>query len=481
MAFAAIGLYFGTAFHRMSYPFELEWEEGSFLAAVQRIRAGQPLYGPPTLEHIPWAYTPGFYYVSAVACHAFGEVSLPHLRLVSFVASLGILLLIGLLCRHETGRWHDGLVAAGLFAATYEVSGAWFDLARVDSLFLFLLLSGACAAARGSDSFGWAVASGGLFAAALLTKQTALIAVVGVLGWLTCTQPRRGLTACGVTGLLFGITALFLNGVSNGWFWFYVYTLPRSHAVIWPNLWRFWTRDIACATPVLAFLATAFVVSAVRGQHRKAMFPVVLLAGLAIVSWGSRCHHGGYINTLMPVHAGLALASVYALARWRTCQAMRRTAYALIAFQMALLVYHPRALWPSPNSVEAGRAFVRALEEMPGEVFMPSSGYLATMAGRRAYAHTGQINDILRSGLDEVGEPLRQEMRESAQTHRFTALIFDHKAQLFLGDFFAACYQRVPEPVFREEGVFRPVTGVPSRPEWFLVPKGSDILSSNGK
>lgn len=481
MALGAIGLYVGTACCRMSYPFELEWEEGSFLCAVQRIRAGQPLYGPPTLEHTPWAYTPGFYYASAAACHASAEVSLPRLRLVSFAASLGILLLIGLLGRHETGRSSDGLLAAGLFAATYEVSGTWFDLARVDSLFLVLLLAGAYAAARAEESLRWAVASGVLFAAALLTKQTALIAVVLVLGWLMCTQPRRGLTAFGVTGLLVGGTALYLNGISNGWFWFYVYTLPRSHAVIWSSLWRFWTRDIASATPVLAFVAAGFVVSAVRGQHRKAAFPVILMAGLTIISWGSRCHQGGYINTLMPVHAALALAAVCALARWRTHRAIRRTTYALLVLQFALLVYNPRALWPSPNSTEAGRALVRGLEKISGEVYMPSSGYLAAMADKRAYAHTGQINDILRSGLDEVAEPLRQAMRESAQTHRFTALVFDHKAQQFLGDFFAASYERLPGPVFGEEGVFRPVTGVPSRPEWFLVPKDSDILRSNGE
>ena len=33
-----------------------------------------------------------------------------------------------------------GLVAAGLYAASYRFSGAWMDIARADSLFLFLIL-----------------------------------------------------------------------------------------------------------------------------------------------------------------------------------------------------------------------------------------------------------------------------------------------------------------------------------------------------
>jgi len=50
-----------------------------------------------------------------------------------------------------------GLLAAGMFAATFEVGGAWLDIGRVDSLFLFLLLAAVAAARRATTWQGGAL------------------------------------------------------------------------------------------------------------------------------------------------------------------------------------------------------------------------------------------------------------------------------------------------------------------------------------
>ena len=86
-------------------------------------------------------YPPLYYYVSAVVALASGIGFFP-LRLVSFAASLGAFAIIFSLVRRETGSRAAGILAMGLFAATFREGGSWFDTARVHSLFLLLLLGG---------------------------------------------------------------------------------------------------------------------------------------------------------------------------------------------------------------------------------------------------------------------------------------------------------------------------------------------------
>ncbi len=121
--------YLGVAVLRLSYPFELEWLEGGCLDHVGRVLDGKKLYGPPSLEFVPFIYTPLYYYVAALVAGIVGFGFLP-LRLVSFAASLGCLGCIYLVVRRETLDRFPAVLAACLFAATYRASGGWLDLAR---------------------------------------------------------------------------------------------------------------------------------------------------------------------------------------------------------------------------------------------------------------------------------------------------------------------------------------------------------------
>ncbi len=137
---APIVIYLFVALRRIGYPFELEWLEGGEVEIVNRVVHGQGIYVAPSLHYVPYPYPPLFIWISAVFAKVLGVGFLAP-RLVSFLASLGVLALLFHIVRRETGDAVAGLVAAGLFAATYQASGAYFDLARVDSLFLALLLA----------------------------------------------------------------------------------------------------------------------------------------------------------------------------------------------------------------------------------------------------------------------------------------------------------------------------------------------------
>ncbi|MBW2726051.1 MAG: DUF2029 domain-containing protein [Deltaproteobacteria bacterium] len=106
-----------------------------------RILSGEVLYASPSIDFVPYPYPP-FYYYAAIPFTSLVGVNLLALRLVSLLATLASAAILFALVRHETRRWDLGVVAAGLFVATYRISGAYMDVGRIDSLFVALVLGG---------------------------------------------------------------------------------------------------------------------------------------------------------------------------------------------------------------------------------------------------------------------------------------------------------------------------------------------------
>ena len=56
---------------RVRFPYELEWMTGSTLDHIERARAGQPIYAPPSADWIPFLYPPLYYGVAAAFAKGF--------------------------------------------------------------------------------------------------------------------------------------------------------------------------------------------------------------------------------------------------------------------------------------------------------------------------------------------------------------------------------------------------------------------------
>ncbi len=161
--------------------------------------------------------------------------------------------------KRRTGDRAAGLLAAGLFAACFRVGGAWYDIARIDMLFLLLLLA---AAALVQADRGWPhhLLAGLLLTLSFLTKQIALPAALPLLLFAPIFHRGRG--------LLFSLTALALSGLSllaldhlhDGWYRYYLFDLPRQHEIDYQAMLGFWTTDMLSAVPVALLGAVAFLV-----------------------------------------------------------------------------------------------------------------------------------------------------------------------------------------------------------------------------
>jgi hypothetical protein len=231
-AVAQFARFLYIALSRITFPFSLEWMEGGSFVQVSRLLEGQPLYVRPSFDFIPQIYPPVYFYLSALASKLIGNSFVP-LRLVSILATIGILFLIYELVYKQYGSRLGGVLASGFFCATYQLSGHWFDIARVDSLALAFLLLAAYFLLKDRPT---ASMLGGIFLAlSCFTKQTMLI-VAGVF-LIYCLLPLRkhNLLFIGTALLAFVAGTAALDWASDGWYSYYIFHLPGRHNLL-PNV-----------------------------------------------------------------------------------------------------------------------------------------------------------------------------------------------------------------------------------------------------
>jgi hypothetical protein len=411
----AIGAYLFVALSRLDYPFALESLEGNSLVEVHRILAGQQLYPAPTVRYVPDGYPPLYFYLSAAVARVLGASYLS-LRLVSLVSSLACFALLARLVQRETGSIAAGTGAAGAFAATYLVAGAWFDIGRVDSLFLALSIGGLYAA-RHMRGLRGAVAAGVLLAAAALTKQTGLAEVVVVTAALL-TGPRRKLAwvaALTEVTVLAGST-LVIRLADGGWYIYYIYKQMSEHALTYGNFGWFWTA-LLTATGLAAC-------AALIGARRV---PRELLAGcaaLAVEGYVTLVQSGGTINDMLPAYLAVAVLAGLALgggqARWVTT-----AAGALVLAQIVFLLAssHPSSAIPTSADRAAGERLVAGMRALGGDAVDPADPSLSQQAGMAPAAVPGGVFDVLRA-TDKAGiSSYRRSAYEAVKTRQFSAII----------------------------------------------------------
>ena len=464
-----IAAYVAVALRRLGHPYELEWMEGGVVDHVRRVLDGRALYGPPSLDFVPYIYTPLYYYVGAGVSAVLGVGFLP-LRLISFASSLVAFWALHRLVTHETGDRWAGFVAAGVLAGTYRLGGDWFDLARVDSLFLALLLTGLLLA-RTARSVRTVVAAGVLVSLAFLTKQAALLPAVAPLLWLAVTN-RRWAAAYGATvaGGIGGTTVL-LDLLTDGWYSAYVLDLPRSHELV-SSVWvSFWTTDLLARVPLAIVLggAAVLVLHRRRGLGSSVLFFVPVAGALVASAYSSRLHSGGFDNVLIPAYAAAAIGVGLGLAAARRATPGWRTAgYVAAGLQLVMLLYAPWTAVPDGAHARSGQALIADLGRLPGPVYLPGHGWYLAEAGHQTSAQGAAIKDVLRSPLP-WRRPLDRELRRALAEQRFAAVVVDSgSGYSYLPSNFEDNYRFMR---LVDGGVLLPLTGTRTGPAEVWVPR----------
>lgn len=478
LSIAFIALYLVVSLLRIGHPYELEWMEGGMREHVERVLRGQPLYVEPTVDFVPFIYTPLFYWVSAAMAKVVGHGFLP-MRLVSFLASLGCGAILFRFVARETKNRLAALAAVGLFAASYHRGGEFFDLARVDSLNLVLTLA-ALYFVRFSPSVRGQLLAALLFVLAFLAKQSTTLVMIPIVVHAVIVDRRRSLPL--VVATIVGVvsTTLLLDARSEGWFRFYVFELPRRHPIERMAVLGFFTADIA---PYLIAVAAGAFFLITRPSHlerRARFFYFFASAGMLGEAYSARLHTGGWQNVLIPGFAWLAVVFGIGLdAALRAIEGAppspdettraRLRSFVLVAAiaQLAFMSYDPRPLVPRRKDVEAGRRLVETLRAIDGDVYLPAHGYLAALAGKPSFAHQMAVDDVVRGDNDNAGPALRLSVAINIMKRRFSAIATDND-WWFMNEI-GQRYQKRGEAIVGD-GLY-PVAGIHVRPEQLWVPK----------
>lgn len=479
IALSFLGIYMFLAFIRMTYPFELEWMEGGTVEHVSRILSGLKLYVKPSLEFTPFIYNPLYFYVAAVVSKVFGN-DFFSLRLLSFVSSLGCFSLICLIVKKETSNAYCALLSGCLFAATYKISGAWFDIARVDSLFLLLFLLGLYIL-RLRISNGSVILAVMLFSLSYFCKQPALLMSIPLALYFWLQSRRLGLLYTAAMLIFIGATTLWLDWLHDGWYSYYIFYLPRRFPIAEPHdLIRFWTNDLALPLGIGCAMALFYLLFGSPGSaNRSRLFYLLMTVGMLVASWVARIKLGGNGNVLFPAYAavsvlfGIGLNSVLEFVRRYgrdNKNAMKSFVYICCILQFMALAYNPMLLIPSQKDREAGQKLVQTLERIPGDVFVPSNPHLAVMAGKSSYALAICMRDIARG--DPGGKPasdLANEIYTAVAEHKFGAVVTNEPE--YLQSFPLETFYVRQKLAFKDPDVFWTVTGFKSRPSVIWVPQ----------
>jgi hypothetical protein len=373
------------------------------------------------------------------------------------VASLVCFAILGRLVQRETGSRGAGLAAAGLLAATYFATFTWFDVGRVDSLFLALSVA-ALYAARWARGPRGAIVVGLLLGAAFCTKQSALAEGVAVLVAIAAGPRRRlAVPAAIAYAAVVGGSTLALGLASHGWYVYYVFEQMSQHALNPTAASQFWVSELL---PTLAVALCAAVLGARR-------IPFTLLAGCAALvaeSFAARTQSGSNLNDLLPAYLAVALLAGLAMggrspvplsgasegparkraawmapfrpiARWRAGPAGRWipvAASALIIAQIGLLAsgFRLSQAFPPNSDRVAAQRLVAAARWLGGTVAIPADPGIAVAAGLPPTEDQVASADILRASDQSAKAVFTASLAQAVATQKYSALILQYNGDL---------------------------------------------------
>ncbi len=410
---------------RRAYPMDLEWMEGGQLVHAQRLLEGRSLYDACADGFIAFAYPPVHAVVLAATGSVFGlDYAVGRtVSIIAIVCAAAVLCREAMLsCKSRPLGWALALAVLGGVAASYPVAGHWYDLVRVDSLYLALLFGGAALtlprlAARGRRALSpWRIVAAALaLTLAVFTKQAAVLFLPWILGFALWRRPKDGLLLVLATGLSSGLLLFGLERASGGRFWALVVEVMGGHAVE-PRRCMQGALTIASFAPYLPF---AVAVLGVAWRRRVLDARLVFWAGMTasalVVSIGTAGKLGAFVNNLAsavllaPLFVAMALARIVESTPER--RVSRYVVLGLSALGLCAALEAQRSapkvnVVPRPSDRRAARELTAIVSRLEGGVILPAASFVPTLAGRKGtHFHEQGYVDVMGStapGVDVV-------------------------------------------------------------------------------
>ena len=356
------------------------------------------------------------------------------LRLVSAVASLVSFGAIASIVFGETKSWFWGLASAGFFAGLYPASRFWYDLARVDSVFVMFFLLFLFSLLR-TNSIRWQMAAGIFAALTLLTKQNGLLMCVPVIGLYFLFDWKRRWVLPVTFTLVYGLISLALILSTSGWYLYYCFTMVFLKPTVRMDYKVFdFIQSFIFPYTSGAALSGLFVIPFLflHGKKERSLLWLVILSGVFVTSYLAKANIGGVNNVVIPTFAilsllfgmGLAEISTKLQAKPARARAIAEIFFCILAvLQLVQIIYNPSVAMPPFEDYLTGSKALKFVKKFDGNVYLPNSSVLL-MAGKKSFAHPSAIWDVLHSDPDLPGRDiLLGELKTAVASHLFDAIV----------------------------------------------------------
>jgi hypothetical protein len=485
-ALAQVALLAWAVWHRVAYPYDLEWMEGGLLNHALRLGDGRGIYVPPSVDFIPFLYTPLYPWLLALLGKVFG-LGYTLGRVVSDVALAGVLAIgaAALVRLAPPGRRLIAAVGAcafaGVVAATYPWVEGWYDLVRGDTLFLALGVAGLAAVHAYAQRPAGVALAAALLATSFFAKQTGVLLVAAGGAALLVMNRRAVPLYVAVAGAIGGGGTLLLNKLTDGWFWIYVFQVHQQHETNLDRFGRSFVLQLGHFPALTAVILAGLVAALVHRRHLPSTASVFLAwsfffaCGLVIgaIGWATQwAHWNAYIPAM--TFGGLAAGAALPFLADALAPPAAAAAALALAANLALARWSPTPLIPTAADRAAGDALIARLAAVDGEVFMPNHPWYAHLAGKPTFTHRMGIMDVTFEGAGKRPLPPRarvvEGLADGLKRGRFGAVVLDDKVQLWELPGLTEGY-RPDEPI---RAAPRVVSGAETVPRALWVPRKND-------
>ncbi|MBX7233964.1 MAG: glycosyltransferase family 39 protein [Caldilineales bacterium] len=424
LALAAIVAYLIFSWPRLIYPYDLDFIEDGMLMQAWRMAHSLSTYLPANAIFVPHAYPPLYPWLGSWLLRLAGAAFWP-LRALSVLATIATALILFGVARRES---RSNLLAAAvmvLFFLGNRVVGGWYELARVDALFLMLVVAGFSLAVYRTDSMAGLIAAALALMAAFFSKQQGVLFFIAASCYLLWARRGRSwpffAAGIGVGSLVF----FWLQRTTSGGFGYYVFAIQGGSSDLQLiRLLRSLVWDFAGSMAALVALLSlaVFLAWRRRGWRFFLLQPWFFFTAVAVgVALLGRTSVGGNLNHLMPAYALLCLAPalLWAELAQRPASHRRRSRWILgaaLAMQLGLCFFNPARyltsavlplqLTPTAAMRAAGDRLIARIAAADGPVLVLQHPFYALLAGKEPAVQISALWHARRQGRDPLPDDL---------------------------------------------------------------------------
>lgn len=474
------------AISRVVYPYDLEFIEDAILMQAMRIANNQAVFVPPNADFVPQPYMPLYSWLGGLLFKLTGPAFAP-LRLLSLGATLVTAILIYWIVRREAGGLMLAVTCSSLFLSGYRIAGGWYELARVDALFLALTLGGVATAVYSKESALGLMGSALLLALAFMTKQNALFFAIVVGFYLILSIRQRAAIYIATFVALVVLPTSLLHMATDGWFSTYVFGIAFANPMTWIRALFSVVFELFGDMALLTFMFIAVLVTSFGDRKLQVVIErpwLLFISAAMLTSVFGRASVGGSTNHLMQAYAFLCLSVPLfvremrkEVAPWRT-KALKLVWLALLLqfgltavnpVRMALGFDRPTRFLPTEAMQASGERLISRLAGIEGNVLVMMHPFYAVQAAKRPSVHIQSLWHARWRGQ----EPLPADLVSRIEDHYYSAIVSDESSYFetepALVELIEAHY--VPGEILSRADAPPTLNGMVVRPKVIYVPR----------